>query len=527
MSLEPAIANAYDEIPFPSKPLSQTQPGRLAAAAILFGMHPQASDRCRVLELGCATGANLIPLADRHPGSTFVGIDFSQRQIAAASEFASALGLKNIEFKHQSITDIDDSLGRFDYIICHGVFSWVSPSIQEQILAICKSHLNLQGVAYVSYNIYPGWPLLGIIRELVCDYTPSTEPQASRVARGRQLLRFFSMALAEDSTPYCRMLKAEIDEALKQHDGYLLHEYFEEENNPLYFHEFVARATGYGLQYLGDAQLATMFVSNFGTVVEQNLSRLASDFVSTEQHLDLLRNRAFRQTLLCHQEVPLVRHFTAANLSRLYFVGAIRPESEFPEIKSPVLVKFVTQRGAMFWSPSPVVKAVFCHLGEQWPRAVSFDELIAAAAMRLGSEGRAAPISAQDREFVCRDLAQCMVQGLLEIRGDADGYVATAGRLPAASRMARHQARAASEVTNRRHEPVALDEVARDILQLLDGQHDRAALLRVFIEAVDRGKLPILVGGLPAARGEAVVGILKGSLEQCLSQLACNALLVQ
>ncbi len=86
----------YDQVPYESKPFAQTQPDRLASVARLVGLQPVSSRRCRVLELGSASGGNLIPLAVTSPESSFVGIDLSGRQIADGQKIISTLGLGNI-----------------------------------------------------------------------------------------------------------------------------------------------------------------------------------------------------------------------------------------------------------------------------------------------------------------------------------------------------------------------------------------------------------------------------------------------
>ena len=144
--------NPYDESPYASYPYPQSQPNRLATIATLFGMKPQSIHDCRVLELGCASGGNLIPLAVALPGSRFVGIDLSGRQVEQGQQVVSTLGLKNVELSCRSILDVTPELGQFDYIICHGVWSWVPADVREKILTICRDQLSPQGVAYVSYN---------------------------------------------------------------------------------------------------------------------------------------------------------------------------------------------------------------------------------------------------------------------------------------------------------------------------------------------------------------------------------------
>ncbi len=145
---------SYDEVPYSDYVFPYTHPASVAAVAALFGMRPADPARCRVLELGCWSGANLIPMACDLPGSEFVGIDLSPRQIDHGRRAVAALGLTNIDLRPGSILDVDDRFGRFDYIVCHGVYSWVPAEVREGILAVCKANLAADGVAYVSYNTY-------------------------------------------------------------------------------------------------------------------------------------------------------------------------------------------------------------------------------------------------------------------------------------------------------------------------------------------------------------------------------------
>src|SRR6516165_12727057 len=100
------IQESYDAVPYESLPFNETHPDRLAALATLFGMSPAPAERCRVLELGCASGGNLIPMAVALPGSSFVGVDLSPRQIADGNEVVRALNLSNIELRSLDIRTI-------------------------------------------------------------------------------------------------------------------------------------------------------------------------------------------------------------------------------------------------------------------------------------------------------------------------------------------------------------------------------------------------------------------------------------
>lgn len=152
---------------YPSQPFAASHPDRLATIATLYGMKPAPVDRCRVLELGCADGGNIIPMAEVLPASELVGIDVSETEISTGGETIRALALDNIRLEMADILDIDASLGRFDYVICHGVFSWVPDEVQDKIFAVCRQNLADNGVAYVNYNTYPGWHVQGMIRDML------------------------------------------------------------------------------------------------------------------------------------------------------------------------------------------------------------------------------------------------------------------------------------------------------------------------------------------------------------------------
>src|SRR3954454_14195896 len=160
-------ANSYDELPYLAPPVAEPPPARLAPMAPLHGRSPPDPRRCRVLELGCANGANLFPLAVAMPDAQFVGIDLSPRQIANGRATLATLGIGNVTFRAMSLLDIGDDFGRFDYIICHGVFSWVPAEARDKILAIFAANLAPDGIAYLSYNTYPGWHLRGMVRDML------------------------------------------------------------------------------------------------------------------------------------------------------------------------------------------------------------------------------------------------------------------------------------------------------------------------------------------------------------------------
>ncbi len=177
---------AYDQVLYSSHALPQTHPDHLATLAMLFGMRPAPAESCRVLELGCGNGANLIPMALTLPGSRFAGIDLAGVPIAAARELAGRLELGNIVFHQLDVTELSPGFGEFDYVIAHGLYSWAPPAVRDKLLAVCKANLAPHGVAYVSYNTYPGCHLRNMIREMLLYQTRDiADPELKTQARFR------------------------------------------------------------------------------------------------------------------------------------------------------------------------------------------------------------------------------------------------------------------------------------------------------------------------------------------------------
>ena len=185
----------YDEVPYDSLPVPGSHPDRLSTVARLPGMDVPAVDVSRVLELGCAGGGNLIPMAIGLPRAQFTGVDLSPVQVADGETVIRALQLSNVKLVAASVMDIDESFGEFDYIIAHGIYSWVPNAVQEKILDICQRNLAPRGVAYVSYNTLPGWRTRGMIRDLMRYHALQFETAGERVPQARAMLeihKFFT-----------------------------------------------------------------------------------------------------------------------------------------------------------------------------------------------------------------------------------------------------------------------------------------------------------------------------------------------
>lgn len=512
-----AQLTSYEDIPYTSKPLYPTHPDCLATLATLLGMQPAPVARCRVLELGCAAGGNLIPMAEALPDGRFVGIDLSPRQIADGQALVAAAGLSNVDLRAMSIMDLQPDFGQFDYIICHGVYSWVPPAVQGKILEICHRNLAPQGVAYISYNTYPGWHGRAMVREMMGFHAGQFEDPATRIAQARAFLEFMVNSVDDSDGAYARVVREEADMIRPEADYYLFHEHLEDVNQPLYFHEFAARIAAQNLQYLGEAWFHTN-LSKFSTEVRATLEQLSGDLVRLEQYVDFLINRTFRRTLLCHQQVKLDRAPSADIVARLSMSALVMPVSDVPDVAGTLPEVFRADDGRSATTNIPQVKAALVALYEAWPRALSFEALQARVAEQLGRG------LDSHRDMLAAGLLQCYLSNMVAFHVEAAQFALQPGPLPRASSLVREQAARGWPIANRRHRVVPLGDADRLLLSLLDGQTDRPALAAALASAVASGSLPR--AGLPAGQWEDPACWLAGPLESSIESLARNALLL-
>ncbi|HWX02868.1 methyltransferase regulatory domain-containing protein [Collimonas sp.] len=473
------VEQAYDATPYTSHPFKATAPEHLAAVATLFGLQPPRAENARVLELGCASGGNLIPHAQRHPGGHYVGVDLSKVQIDAGQQRLSALGLQNVSLHHMSIGDISPALGQFDYIVCHGVYSWVPPQVQEHILRVCAENLAADGVAVVSYNTYPGWKFKEVVREAMLFRGKDHDNPSDKLAHARGMFNFMHEMSSKGSV---------LNQVLEQHsatfsgqfdDYYLLHEYLEPYNLPCYFSEFAARARRHKLSYLADSEQQSMFVGNLGSQVAEPLLReCGNDQVALEQYMDFLRNRQFRHTLLVHaQQQGQIRYqLDPAVLAQLHYACAV--DSGTAAIAPDDSEQAMTLGGQQLVIRGQVSKLALQILGERFPATLHLPELVEAVRQRLQQRHD------NDSGVIVGLMEALVIRGAVEYRVQALEAAPSLDDKPLALASARADLALApgAGVTNLWHQRVTLNIVEQLLLPKLDGNHTQEQLIEHILQ---------------------------------------------
>jgi methyltransferase-like protein/trans-aconitate methyltransferase len=443
-------------------------------------MEPAPVDRCRVLELGCADGCNLLPMALFHPESEFVGIDLAGAAIREGQSVACELGLSNLSLREADIASVAPDDGPFDYIIAAGVFSWVPPGIRQKILEICRDNLAPRGVAYISYNAYPGWHLRQVHREMVLYHVRRLEDPETVVKQGRALLRFLLEAQPPSSI-YHALLERELKITERQFETVALDE-LGGVNRPFYFHEFIELAGRCGMQYLSEAEFSAMGDHRFPPETREKLHSISGSLLELEQYMDFISFRQFRQTLLCRQDVQLSRKLDGRSARKLYISAEFQKCCPLDEVFADRDAEFVSGDGARVTMNSTTAKAALHLLATAWPRPLGFEDLLARTASLVKAHG-----GSWDGESAAEEISELLL-GLFS-SGIGNGcmhrplFTSEPDDRPAASRLARLQAAKGKLVTNLRHRSVYLtEELPRYVLTLLDGTRDRQALQRDIAE---------------------------------------------
>jgi SAM-dependent methyltransferase len=468
---------AYDAVSYPGSAFSQTHPDRLATIAALYGLPAAPPERCRVLELGCGNGSNLIPMAYVLPGSTFLGLDAAGSAVAKGQEQIAALGLTNVTLVHADLLDASD-IGTFDYVIAHGLYSWVPPNVQERVLAIASEVLAPNGVAYVSYNALPGCHIRNAMRQMMRWHVRGIEEPAERISQARGLLRFLGEA-APTRPIFSAILNETLEHQGKQADAVLFHDDLAEFNEPLLFVDFIERASRHRLKFLSEADFCDMGVWNPDSPAGRFLLKVgAENVVVQQQYRDFLIFRKFRQTLLCREEASLVREPDPESLRSLYVGAETRPGTPDPDVASDEPVRFVVEKDRELTTPHPLSKAAFLELGVIWPRWVRVSDLLSAARARVSAAGgRLATV--EDEARLLRFLLASYGADVIQLRSTACPFVTEISERPRASALARLQARTLTAVTSLKHHSVRLeDPLVRTFIELLDGTRDRTAIAR-------------------------------------------------
>ena len=308
----------YKELGYKSYPFPFTTPAYLEAYGTLVGLNTPPAKTARVLELGATYGGNIISQAVHNPEATFVGIELSQDQVEKGNKIISDAKLDNVSLIQGDIMNFDESLGTFDYIIAHGFYSWISDEMKDKLLAIISNHLADNGIAYVSYNTYPGWHTMEEVRQLMLFANRGHDEltHKEKVLRGKtvgslvgaQILNYDN--LKERNSKFLGALRS----VMQKDDYYVGHDHLEPHNDPCYFYQFNDHLKAHNLSYVCDADLTLSMVRTYDESIADKLEKLAPNSqADQEQYLDFMLDTTFRKSIICKESAAKDISYDVAN----------------------------------------------------------------------------------------------------------------------------------------------------------------------------------------------------------------------
>lgn len=523
-----ASIESYDEVPYPSFPYPETHPNKLASTAILFGMTPPPVERCRVLELGCGSANNLIGMASELPDSEFIGIDLSENEVKIANQKINDLKFKNIQVIQKSITDITPDFGKFDYIIAHGVYSWVPENVREHILCVCRDNLNKNGLAYISYNTYPGWHLHEMLRNIMLYHTKDITDPKLAVKSAREYIAF----LAEESDPTKpagQFLKNEVERTQKLPDNYFFHDQLAEFNQPFYFHQFAKALHEHKLKYVRECDIQVSTSRNFTPKVAELLNNLGDDVVSIEQHLDFFLDRTFRETIICHQDIKLQRLVTYENITDLYFNSSLQPADQNTDLSNGKKEKFISTKCPEITSDDTLSKALWIYLSMMFPKPLPAKDITTGTLkilkdMKINTSDYPSDDTAS--QYVLANLLWGISMGFIQIYTTPSRVCINISKKPEVSALTRYDAARGTRVTNELHENINIDNFAHHVLPMLDGTNDFETIVEKMAALSEAGKINIKKNDKAITDHEELKNILKSQIQRMLIIFAKGGFLI-
>jgi hypothetical protein len=248
-------------------------------------------------------------LAAQYPKSRFVGIDPEEALIEKGRQEIQELGLSNLQLESGDITSYGVDEKSFDYVVCHGVFSWVSEDVQSAIMAKSAGALSPDGVFFVSYNTFPGWRQRGAVRDILLTgarRARSDDPQ-ERYTHALSFLNMIANTRVGGEDPFAMYIREANQRLQTSEPSYVLQEFLGRYNTPLLFQEFMRVAHGNSLQFLSESRVVMMSADDLQPALREYVDSIQDDIIGREQVLDIFRNRTFRETLLCRAERSLQR----------------------------------------------------------------------------------------------------------------------------------------------------------------------------------------------------------------------------
>ena len=485
------LESPYNKIPYHGTLIPLTSPDHSALCARWHQFAAPPLQHVHCTELGCGDGANLLALAFYNPVSTFLGIDNSSVQVDLARHAANTLNLGNVDFLHKDVREFESAtVPPSDYIIAHGLYSWVPEDAREAILSFCSENLKPSGLAYISYNAQPGWATRNLVRETLLRSPSVREAPVQRKAeRAIQVAANLLEDLPSRDYAAAVVLANELERVRDGAPFYVLHEYLAETSQGFWLREFVEAARSHGLDYIADAQFCR-WEGRIDPALRASLARRSSDQVEQEETADLLGDRYFHASILSRADA--VRNPTSRDelWRQVHIATSLGAISDQLDLAEGVVERFSGAGGAEITLQASITKAAIALLCAQWPRGCTLQQMHERAGQLL--QQYSFPIRTDSESQLRDDLTTLFEAGQIDLRLHEPEYDISIPEHPAAHALARFEAGHRNALSTPFHLPIPFEPAAMALVRELDGCRSQAELSRDFGERLTTETIPVL-----------------------------------
>ena len=433
----------------------------------------------------------MLSLAFYNPKSTFIGIDSSKGEIDRARESARCLGLGNIHFVLKDVRSLGpEDLPSSDYIIAHGLYSWVPADARDAILNFCRKNLTSSGLAYISYNAQPGWAIRRLVRETLLR---SRLIQEAAIEDKATIAIEVATQLLEDmpsrSYAFAALLAEELERVSDGKPFYVFHEYLAEFNEGFWLRDFVDHAHRNGLDYVADAQ-SCRWEGHVPEELKTALAKRDLDPIEQEEAADLLCNRTFRASILCRADAPRETTPHKVLLEEVHIATSLSAASDPFDLTEGVVERFFNKDGPEVTLDASITKAAIVMLAAQWPKGMQLEDLYVQASELLITHGIKVPEEA--RSQLSEELKTLFEDGQIDLRLREPVYDTVVPEYPQAHALARFEAEHRDALTTPYHLPLPFEPQAMGLVRALDGSLSQVELGRMFGKELADETLEIL-----------------------------------
>ncbi len=458
------MTTTYDAVSYPTVPRALAHPGHLHAVAAMFGLAPAPVETARVLEIGCGDGGHLLACAAAMPNATFVGFDLSAEAIARGRAIVRDAGLANIRLEVGDITAWTAD-GAFDYVVADGIYSWIPAPVRDALVALVGRALAPHGVAFLSYNVFPGCYTRKMLWQMMKYHTRGIDDPERQIDEALRMVDFVRVARRKTEIGPRDLFDRDVDNVLnKRVRNILYHDELSPVNDPTYVHRFASHLAAHGLRFATEAMPQSMGYTTLPEPVREKIRAFAGgDPIKREQYVDFATLRRFRQSLAVRAERAPAAEPIAANIRGLHLGGIARHDAV--DLAPGAAMTFRIDETSLTIR-TPLTKAALVVLAEHQPDRMPFDELLVTALDKLGRT----TADAGEVDELLADLATAWTTGAVLLKGHRPAYAKRLAERPVASSLARGQLRSGPAATSLLHTTVRFEDApSRALVQLLDG----------------------------------------------------------